>query len=319
MRPEIVAVLLSALLAAGTADAQAPASGFDAARAALERGDWAAAKAQLDPLVERRDPRALVMVAGLHYARGGTGSFAEDPDTACDLYDRAAAANSGDGLFGLGRCFAEGRGRPEDRIEAMRLFDRAAEKGSARAWCAMGRLHFDGAGMRVDQTRGIALCRQGSSMGDAGADLELGLRYLNGDGVAKSFTDARPWLDRAAQRGDARASRALAQAYATGNGVARDRAQALRYLGQAAKACDLDAALQIVNERTPALLRATADRGTVIDSMYWLTMISRAHPDPKRREIARHDLEDLRKRFADLTMEADFKVEKEPLRMVMPQ
>jgi uncharacterized protein len=319
MRPDVVAVLLAGLLAAGIAAAQAPTSGIDAARAALERGDWAAAKVQLEPLLQRRDPRAQVMVAALHYARGGTGSFAEDPDTACDLYDRAAAANTGDGLFGLGRCFAEGRGRPQDAVEAMRLFDRAAEKGATRAWCAMGRLYFDGAGVRADQTRGTALCRQGSSMGDAEADLELGLRHLNGVGLPKSFTDARPWLDRAAQRGNAQASRALAQAYATGNGVGRDSVQSLRYLEQAAKAGDLESALQMTSQRAPALLHATADRRTVIDSMYWLAMIARAHPDPKRRELAQHDLADLRTRFANLTMEADFKLEKEPLRTALPQ
>jgi uncharacterized protein len=319
MRPKIVAILLTGLLAAGTAHAQAPASGIDAARAALERGEWAAAKAQLDPLLQRRDPRAQVLLAGLHYARGGTGSFAEDPDTACDLYDRAAAANTGDGLFGLARCFAEGRGRPQDAVEAMRLFDRAAEKGATRAWCAMGKLYFDGAGVRADQSRGIALCRQGSSMGDPEADLELGLRYLNGVGLPKSFTDARPWLDRAAQRGNAQASRALAQAYATGNGVARDTAQSLRYLEQAAKAGDLDSALQMTSQRAAALVYGNADRRLVIDSMYWLAMISRAHPDPKRRELAKHDLEDLRTRFANLTMEADFRIEKEPLRTALPQ
>lgn len=319
MRPKILALLLSGLFAASLAVAQTPAPNSDPARAALERGDWATAKTVLDPLVQRRDPRALVTLAALHYAPGGTGSFAEDPDLACGLYDRAAAANSGDGLFGIARCYAEGRGRPQDPVEAMRLFDRAAEKGTNRAWCAMGKLYFAGAGVPADQARGIALCRQGSSMGDVDADIEIGMRYLNGDGLPKSFTDARTWLERAAQRGSAPASRALAQAYALGTGVPRDRAQATRYLEQAARAGDLEAAAQIVRERFAILATATAERKLVVDSMYWLALISQGHPDQSKRETAKHDLEDLRTRYAPLTMEADFRLEKEPLRRTVPR
>lgn len=319
MRPMIVAILLSTLLASGSAVAQTAPASVDGARAALERGDLAAAKSQLDPLVQRRDPRAMTLLASLHYAPGGFGTFAEDPDTACGLYDRAAAGNLGDGIFGIARCFAEGRGRPQDPAEAMRLFDRAAEKGSTRAWCAMGRLYFEGAGVPADQARGIALCRQGSSMGDVDADMELGSRYLNGQGVPKSFGDARQWLERAAQRGSAQAARLLAQAFAAGTAVARDRALSARYLDQAARSGDLDAATQIVRERFAILATADADRRLVVDSMYWLTLIEKGHPDPLKREVAKHDLADLRSRYSHLTMEADFRLEKEPLRKVLPR
>jgi TPR repeat protein len=319
MRALVFLFSILALSASGPARAQGTLSLVDEARAALQRGDWATAKARLGEAAQRREPRALVLLGDLHYPPGGTGDFAEDPDTACGLYERAASQNFAEGLFGAGRCYLEGRGRPKEPSDALRFFERASERGSARSWCAMGRMYFLGEGIPVDAARGVALCRQGSSMGDAEADAELGVRYLNGQGVPKSFADARPWLDRAAQRGSAQAARALAQAYTVGNGVPRDLGQAGRYLELAAKSGDLDAAVTIVNQRAATLLTAAADRRMVVDSMYWLTIIARAHPDPKRREIAQHDLAELRTRFANLTMEADFKLEKEPLRPVLPR
>ena len=312
-------VLLLGVLISGTAAAQGTLTLVDEARAALQRSDWATAKSRLDQAVQRREPRAMVLLADLIWPPGGTGDFAEDPDTACSLYERAAAQNFADGLYGAGRCYLEGRGRPKEPSDALRFFERASERGSARAWCAMGRMYFLGEGMAVDPARGVALCRQGSSMGDADADAELGVRYLNGLGVPKSFSDARTWLDRAAQRGNAQAARALAQAFTVGNGVPRDLAQAGRYLEMAARNGDLDAAVLIVNQRAATLLTATPARRMVVDSMYWLTIIARSHPDEKRREIAKHDLEDLRRRFANLTMEADFRLEKEPMRPVLPR
>lgn len=319
MRATFVILSLLTAMASGHAAAQGTLTLVDEARAALQRNDWSTARARLDEATQRREPRAMVLLADLYYPPGGTGDFAEDPDKACSLYERASSQNFAEALYGAGRCYFEGRGRPKEPGDAMRFFERASERGSIRAWCAMGRMYFLGDGVPVNAARGVALCRQGSSMGDMDADAELGVRYLNGEGVPKSFSDARPWLDRAAQRGSAQAARALAQAYITGNGVPRDLGQAGRYLELAAKGGDLDAAVTIVNQRAATLLSSTPDRRIVIDSMYWLTIVARAHPDAKRREIARHDLEDLRKRFANLTMEADFKLEKEPYRPVLPR
>jgi TPR repeat protein len=313
MRAMIAVLSLAFSLAVGAAaTAQTVNWQLDVARAALARGDWAAARTQLDALVQRREPRAFALLGDLHYPPGGTGEFVEDPAMACDFYERAADQNVAEALYGLGRCFADGRGRPVEPADARMLFDRATQRGSAKAWCALGRMHFDGQGGPADASTGLAMCRQGSSVGDGDADLEIGLRHLDGRGLPKSFTDARRWLDRAAQRGSARASRALAEAYAKGDGVPRDRALAARFLEQAARAGDLDAAQQLVNERAMSLIHASADKRTVVDSIYWLTIISRFHPDPRRRELAVFDVEDLRRRFAIYTMEADFRLENEP-------
>jgi TPR repeat protein len=317
MRATIAALVFAiSAFAAGGTTAQTANWEIDVVREALARGDWAGAKTRLDALMQRREPRALALLGDLHYPPGGTGDFVEDPALACDLYERAADQNVAEALFGLGRCFAEGRGRPAEPVDARALFDRATQRGSTKAWCALGRMHFEGRGGPVDASTGLALCRQGASVGDGEADLEIGLRHLDGRGLPKSFSEARRWLDRAAQRGSARASRALAEAYAKGDGVPRDRAMASRFFEQAARAGDLDAAQQLVNERTGMLLNATADKRSVVDSIYWLTIISRFHADPKRRELAAFDVEDLRRRFAPYTMEADFRLEKEPFNPV---
>jgi len=301
--------------------AQTPPS-VDTVRTALRQSNWTSAKSDLDALVQARDLRAMVLLGELHFTVGGVGPFAEDPDLACGQFERVAALNNGDALYALAQCFTQGRGRPEDHAQARTLLQRATDKGSARAWCGLGRQYFEGQGVPVDGSQGVAQCRQGSSMGDGDADAEIGLRYLEGRGLTQSIVDARPWLDRGAQRGNAKAARALADVYWNGTGVPRDRAQAARYLEQAAKAGDMDAASRLARYRQSTAFDPSGsillDRRGGIDAIYWLTAVSRLHPDPRTRKVAGAEVQNLREHFVDITMQVDHRLQTDPPRAALP-
>ncbi len=321
--------LKSALVAAALVVSAIPlahsqtAATVDVVRDKLRQSDWAAAKTDLDALVQARDSRAMVLLGELHFVAGGVGVFAEDPDLACGLFERVAALSVADGLYALAQCFTQGRGRPQDFAQARVLLQRATDKGSVRAWCALGQQHFEGQGVPVDGSRGVAQCRQGSSMGDGDADAEIGLRLLEGRGLTQSYVDARPWLDRGAQRGNAKAARALADVYWNGTGVPRDRVQAARYLEQAAKAGDMDAAARLARYRRDTAFDPAGsiliDRRGGIDAIYWLTAVARLHPDARARTVAEAEVLNLRERFVDITMQVDHRLSNDPPRAALPR
>lgn len=319
MRAVALALALIAPFAAAQAQGQ---SALDAVRDSIRRSDWVAARGLLEPMVQARDPRAMVLLADLHFVAGGTGEFAEDATLACGLYEGAAALGAPDGLFGLARCFVQGRGRPRDFTEAVALLERAGDKGSPRAWCAAGKLYFDGNLGAPDPTRGIALCRQGSAMGDGDADAEIGLRLLQGRGMAASFVEARPWLERGAQRGNGAAARALSEIYAQGKGVPRNVAQAMRFLELAAKAGDIDSTLLLSQERLQLLTDARdieSDQVRAADAMYWMYAVAQFHPSARIRSQANYDLDLLRMRFPSAQMRLQFRLENDPPRRPVPR
>lgn len=310
-------VFRSLLVAAVVAGAAVPvgAQTIETARKAVETGDWATARAELDALIQQRNTAAMVLVGKLHAATGGTGAFNENPGLACNMFERAASLNAAEGMLLLADCFATGRGRPQDFTEARRLYQAAGDRGAARAWCAIGRQYFLGQGVPVDGARGLALCRQGSTMGDGDADAEVGLRFLRGDVLAPSFSDAKPWLERAAQRGNGPAARELGEVYWSGKGVPRDRALAVRYFEQAARAGDLEAAWRYARFRRDAVFVSTqtpADRRAAIDALYWITVVGMFHPDPKIRAQAENEVESLRNLYPDLVQALDHRLYNDP-------
>lgn len=307
------AALVAAVLGAGIA-APSRAQTIETARKAIEAEDWATARAELDGLVQSRNAAAMVALGRLHLRAGGAGPIAENPATACTLFERASALGHAEGMAALADCFAEGRGRPQDFGEARRLYQGAGDRGVARAWCAIGRQYFRGQGTEVDGSRGLALCRQGSAMGDGEADAEVGLRYLRGDGLTQSIVDARPWLERAAQRGQAAAARELGEVYWQGRGVPRDRALAVRHFEQAAKAGDLQAAMRYANHRRDVALSGATpvDRRGTVDAMYWYLVLSKVHPDIRVRNQAGGELESLNVQFPDLASDLQHRIETTP-------
>ena len=105
----------------------------------------------------------------------------------------------------LGGIFGEGRGVPQDYVEAIKWYRLAAEHG------------------------------------DAGAQLRLGSMYANGQGVPQDYAEAARWYSEAAEQGNALAQVNLGGMYAHGQGVKADKVLAHMWYNLASAAGQSDA------------------------------------------------------------------------------
>ena len=145
MRRALSAVLLALVLAAGTVRAD-----FRAAEDALAAGDFARVLAELAPLAERQDARALNLLGVLH--QNGWG-VARDATVAAGLYGRSAAMGFSRALHNLGRLHRAGLGVAPDSAEAARLWKIAGRQGYVASQAALGALYHAGDGVPRDLFR----------------------------------------------------------------------------------------------------------------------------------------------------------------------
>ena len=96
----------------------------------------------------RHAVRATVAVAALSLAVLSSLVQAQDTPSAQELADLRARAEAGDtsAQFRIGVMYVEGRGVPEDAVEAAAWFRLAAEQGDASAQNNLGRMHAEGRG-----------------------------------------------------------------------------------------------------------------------------------------------------------------------------
>ncbi|HAC06405.1 MAG TPA: hypothetical protein DCF71_11160, partial [Gemmatimonadetes bacterium] len=82
---------------------------------------------------------------------------------------------------------------------------RCAEQGDARAQTNLGRMYANGRGVPEDKAEAVRWYRLGAEQGYAIAQTTLGLMYSLGDGVPQDYVEAARWLRLAAEQGDPRA------------------------------------------------------------------------------------------------------------------
>jgi len=78
-----------------------------------------------------------------------------------------------------------------------------AEQGDARAQTNLGRMYANGRGVPEDKAEAVRWYRLGAEQGYAIAQTTLGLMYSLGDGVPQDYVEAARWLRLAAEQGDA--------------------------------------------------------------------------------------------------------------------
>ena len=155
-------------------------AGFDEAKEACRKGDYAQAYEEFKKLAEQGDARAQ---------------------------------------YTLGFMYAKGKGVPEDYAEAMKWYRKAAEQGDPNAQDALGWMYAEGKGVAKDYAEAMRWYRKAAEQGYARAQYTLGFMYANGEGVAKDDAEAVKWFRKAAEQGYARAQDALGFMYAKGEGV----------------------------------------------------------------------------------------------------
>ncbi len=152
-----LAVLLLPLLAAA-----AGAADFEAGVAAAQKGDYAAARAQWQPLAE-----------------GGHR----------------------DAQFNLGLLHENGLGVPRDGARAAHWYRLAAEQDDRTAQAYLGEMYAKGLGVPRDDVAALGWFRRAAELGHPAAQYNVGLFYATGRGVEPSEVQAYAWLTVALENG----------------------------------------------------------------------------------------------------------------------
>ncbi len=179
-----------------------PRAGEDRLRVGLEayeRGDYAGALKNLEPLAKNGD----------------------------------AAAQSK-----LGYMYYLGLGVPEDNREAAKWFGRAADQCDLEAQINLATLYLLGAGVEQDLTQAARLLHPPAERGISGAQFMLGMVYLYGKGVARDPVKAYMWLELAAMRGSRSAAQARTELAAGLTPEQIDRARALVHEWRPRRSCE---------------------------------------------------------------------------------
>lgn len=108
-----------------------PASAFDTAQAAYQKGDYETVLRLARPLADEGDARAQSILGLVHYR--GRGSVPQDLEEAAKWFRKAGDQGDATAQFYLGLMYAEGRGVPQNYAEAARWYRLAAERGDAPA------------------------------------------------------------------------------------------------------------------------------------------------------------------------------------------
>ncbi len=106
------------------------AADLASALAALNRGDYTTAIADLDALAGQGDPVAMTRLATLYQQGKGVS---KDTTRAAMLYEQAAARGNADAQYNLGNLYLLGEGVPQDDDWAFTYYRESARQGHAKA------------------------------------------------------------------------------------------------------------------------------------------------------------------------------------------
>lgn len=231
----IIIVLLSRMAAAD----------FKAGLDAFQRGDYATALREWQPLAEKGDANGQYNL-GLLYNRGL--GVPQDYGKAAEWYRKAADQGNSNAQYNLGVMYSTGQGVAKDPAEAMRWYLKAAEKGIPGAQNNLATLYDEGPGGFRDYAQAEKWYRKAAEQGIATAQFNLAVMYDIGQGVPINYGEALNWYHKAAEQGHAGALANIGILYYNGQGLKRDLTEALRYFTLAQQAGD---------PRAPELLHST--------------------------------------------------------------
>ncbi len=208
---------------------------FAAGLAAYNRGDYATAIHEWQPIAERGDPHAQYNL-GLLYARGH--GVPQDYRQAADWYRKAAEQEVPAAQYNLGVMYANGQGVQRNSQEAAKWFVRAAQHGVVRAELGAARMYAEGDAGSRNYAEAEQWYRKAAEHGIASAAFELAMLYDLGLGVPQNYTEALKWYHRAGDEGYASALTNIGILYYNAQGVKRSMIQAYAWIARGKKLGD---------------------------------------------------------------------------------
>jgi TPR repeat protein len=147
--------------------------------------------------------------------------------------------------FDLGCFYLDGRGVPQDLVEAVKWFRQSAEQGYSRAQSSMGAMYESGRGVPRDLVEAMNWYRKAADKGNAFAQNSLGVLLANGGVLPQDCVKAVEMFHKSADQGNIEALRNLGRMYRGGQGVVRDYAKSEHFYYEAATLGDADAQLHV--------------------------------------------------------------------------
>ena len=135
----------------------------------------------------------------------------KDSKLAPTWFRLSAAQGNSSAMFGMGRCYFEGKGSPKDMTSATEWFQKAAERGDQNAQYNLGSIFYEGLGLPKDIVKAEKWFRKSAEFGHPGGQYGLALMYSQGSVVAKDTAKAEEWFQKAADQDFKPALEALAR------------------------------------------------------------------------------------------------------------
>lgn len=106
----------------------------------------------------------------------------------------------------LGLLYSEGRGFPQNYLEAKGWFKKAADQGHADAQVNLGTLYFLGRGAPYSDHMALFWFQKAAEQRNALAFAKLGMMYERGRAVPQSLIEAHMWYNLSVAYGEKRAA-----------------------------------------------------------------------------------------------------------------
>ena len=106
----------------------------------------------------------------------------------------------------LGLLYSEGRGLPQNYLEAKDWFKKAADQGNPAAQVNLGTLYSLGQGAPYSDHMALFWFQKAAEQRNALAFAKLGMMYERGRGVPQNFIEAHMWYNLSAAYGEKRAA-----------------------------------------------------------------------------------------------------------------
>ena len=181
-------IITAALLWAACAPAHAD---FDAGMAAASTGDFAAARAEWQPLAEAGDAATQYHMGLLNAeGRGGKQNF----DEAGRYFHLAAAQGHADAQFAIALMIDRGQGVPQDDTLASQWYLTAAENDHVEAQYNLAIAYMRGSGVAIDEAEGVKWFKAAGEQGYSHALVNLGVVHAIGKGVERDPVIAYMWF-----------------------------------------------------------------------------------------------------------------------------
>jgi TPR repeat protein len=184
------------------------------------------------------DPQAAYELGALLLV--GAPGVSKDAAAAKAQFERAAAKNHAGAIYNLGVMALQAPdGKTPDYAKAAQDFLRAANLGDGNAAYSYGVMLREGKGAPQDIVEAAHWLKRASDDGIIAGQVEYGIMLFNGEGVRKDEAGAANILLTAAARGNPIAQNRIAHLYVSGRALPRDLAKAAAW-NSFAKAAGLE-------------------------------------------------------------------------------